>query len=81
MKTRPTGHAPTDAWLAKQPIWYDRDIIKATLMGIAFGVMFGLATTSIGRCLTNGHNPAESIFSLTCSPLRSFKFVEEEEAY
>jgi hypothetical protein len=41
MKTKPTGHAPTDAWLAKQPIWHDRDIIKATLTGIVVGVLFG----------------------------------------
>ena len=36
-----TGHKTTDAWLAKQAIWHDRDMIKAVLFGVALGVAIG----------------------------------------
>ena len=39
--TGPTGHVPTDTWLAKQPIWHDRDIIRFVLFGIAIGIIVG----------------------------------------
>ena len=36
-----TGHKTTDAWLAKQAIWHDRDMLKAVLFGVALGVAIG----------------------------------------
>jgi len=36
-----TGHSITDAWLAKQPIWHDRDMWKAFAVGIAIGLLVG----------------------------------------
>jgi hypothetical protein len=36
-----TGHKTTDAWLAKQPIWHDRDMLKAVLLGVVLGVAVG----------------------------------------
>jgi hypothetical protein len=40
-----TGHAPTDAWLAKQPIWHDSDMIKmalvVSLLAGSIGILIG----------------------------------------
>ena len=40
-----TGHKTTDEWLAKQPIWHDRDVIKfvavAAIVGGLLGFVFG----------------------------------------
>ena len=36
-----TGHKTTDAWLAKQAIWHDKDMLKAVLVGVALGVVLG----------------------------------------
>lgn len=41
-KSNVTGHAPTDAWLEKQPLWHDSDMLKAVLFGTAFGLFVGL---------------------------------------
>lgn len=31
-----------EEWISKQPIWHDRDMVKAVLLGIAFGGFVGL---------------------------------------
>lgn len=40
-----TGHKTTDEWLAKQPIWHDKDVVKfvaiALIVGGAIGFAFG----------------------------------------
>jgi uncharacterized protein (DUF2062 family) len=36
-----TGHATTDAWLAKQAIWHDSDMLKALSIGVAIGLFVG----------------------------------------
>lgn len=37
-----SGHKATDAWLAKQPLWYDSDMLKALLFGAVIGGLIGL---------------------------------------
>ena len=32
-----TGHAPSDAYFKKQPIWFDSDIVKAWALGFIKG--------------------------------------------
>mgnify|MGYP003386702082 FL=1 len=36
-----TGHKPTDDFLQRQGIWYDSDMIKSVLIGLAIGVALG----------------------------------------
>jgi len=33
----------TEIWLDKQPIWHDRDMVKAALVGIVIGLVIGFA--------------------------------------
>ena len=35
-----TGHAPSDAYFKKQPIWFDSDIVKAWALGFILGSIF-----------------------------------------
>mgnify|MGYP003326657329 CR=1 FL=1 len=35
-----TGHAPSDAYFKRQPIWFDSDMLNAFLIGIGNGVIF-----------------------------------------
>lgn len=32
----------TQEWLDKQPIWYDRDLVKAAVVGAVVGFVIGL---------------------------------------
>jgi len=36
-----TGHKATDEWLAKQPVWHDRDVIKFVAVAVAIGFSVG----------------------------------------
>lgn len=35
------NHKTTREWLKNQPIWHDRDMVKAVLFGIAIGILVG----------------------------------------
>ena len=35
-----SGHAVSDAYFKKQPLWFDRDMLNAFLIGIANGAFF-----------------------------------------
>ena len=37
-----TGHAVSDAYFKKQPIWCDSDLLHALLLGAACGIFGGL---------------------------------------
>ena len=32
-----TGHAPSDAYFKRQPIWFDSDIVKSWALGFTLG--------------------------------------------
>jgi len=58
--TMKTGHATTDAWLAKQAIWHDRDMFKAVAVGIVLGLFlgfiwgYGVGSPDLGGIVSTG---------------------------